>query len=391
MPVRILVVAADPDVQLPLSVHAAQEGYESSSPATATRASSAGADEPDLMRSTTTCRDRRLPGRYAIRQTEPARAHADHHADGEPTSMPRSRASAPAPTTTWPSRSSRPSCGARQEPAGTLRPQGPVRRPPLGRVQAYYGAKGGVGTTTLAINAAIALHREIEAQGRPGRRQPPVRRPPRLPRPGPRPAVDRRRRPVGATIDQDLVRRSMVRHDSGVDLLLAPPSPESAELVSVEQHHLARDPRAAADDVRLHVVDIDKRLDDTSSTSIAAADTLFVVMTADLSCLKNVRLVLETMTQLGVPGEQGPAGPQPLQRLHRHRRQGRRERAQAQDRAPDRQRVPSGHQRPQQRRAVHVHEAGLDRSGARSSRPSGTSTGRSAASEGLPQLAAATT
>ena len=32
-----------------------------------------------------------------------------------------------------------------------------------------------------------------------------------------------------------------------------------------------------------------------------AADTIFVVMTADLSCLKNVRLILETVDHLGYP------------------------------------------------------------------------------------------
>ena len=39
--------------------------------------------------------------------------------------------------------------------------EGLVGRPPLGRVAAFYGAKGGVGTTTIAINTAIALHREL--------------------------------------------------------------------------------------------------------------------------------------------------------------------------------------------------------------------------------------
>ena len=49
------------------------------------------------------------------------------------------------------------------------------------------------------------------------------------------------------------------------------------------------------------VVDLDKRLDDHSLDVIAAADRLFVVMTADLSCIKNVRLVLQTMSQIGIP------------------------------------------------------------------------------------------
>ena len=47
------------------------------------------------------------------------------------------------------------------------------------------------------------------------------------------------------------------------------------------------------------LVDIDKRLDDINLGILEASETVFVVMTADLSCLKNVRLVLETIGHLG--------------------------------------------------------------------------------------------
>ena len=39
---------------------------------------------------------------------------------------------------------------------------GAVGRPPLGKMIAFYGAKGGVGATTIAINTAIALHDELD-------------------------------------------------------------------------------------------------------------------------------------------------------------------------------------------------------------------------------------
>jgi pilus assembly protein CpaE len=49
------------------------------------------------------------------------------------------------------------------------------------------------------------------------------------------------------------------------------------------------------------VTDVDKRLDDVNLGIFESAETVFVVMTADLSCLKNVRLILETMSHLGYP------------------------------------------------------------------------------------------
>ncbi|MCU0483671.1 MAG: hypothetical protein MUC54_05280, partial [Chloroflexi bacterium] len=45
--------------------------------------------------------------------------------------------------------------------------------------------------------------------------------------------------------------------------------------------------------------DVDKRLDEVNLQAFDAANPIYVVMTADLSCLKNVRLVLETLSNLG--------------------------------------------------------------------------------------------
>ncbi len=173
-----------------------------------------------------------------------------------------------------------------------------LARPLLGRILAFYGAKGGVGTTTIAINSAIALHREL------GRKVCLVD--------GNLQFGDHRvfldlgldRKSIvdvvtAPTIDGDLIKSTLVKHDSGVDLLLAPPSPETAEMVHPE--HLPEIAEILAGMYDYVLIDIDKRLDDINLGVFEAASVVFVVMTADLSCLKNVRLILETMTHLGYP------------------------------------------------------------------------------------------
>ncbi len=180
---------------------------------------------------------------------------------------------------------------ARFAPRETL-----IGRPPLGRTLAFYGAKGGVGTTTIAINAAIALHREL------GRKVALVD--------GNLQFGDHRvfldlgldKKSVvdivsAPTIDADLVKQVMVKHDSGIELLLAPPSPETAELVTAD--HLPEILEILRTMYDYVLIDIDKRLDELNLRILDASDRLFVVMTADLSCLKNVRLVLETIGHLG--------------------------------------------------------------------------------------------
>jgi pilus assembly protein CpaE len=179
---------------------------------------------------------------------------------------------------------------ARFQPSESL-----VGRPPMGRIHAYYGAKGGVGTTTIAINAAIALHalgrRVCLVDGNLQFGDHRVFLDLGLDR---KSLVDLVSAP---SIDQDLVRSIVITHDSGVDLLLAPPAPEAADLVSAAHLHQILELLSGLYDYV--VVDIDKRLEDRNLMVLDIADTIFAVMTADLSCLKNVRLLLETIGHLG--------------------------------------------------------------------------------------------
>jgi pilus assembly protein CpaE len=174
--------------------------------------------------------------------------------------------------------------------------------PVLGRLHAWYGAKGGVGTTSLAINTAISLHRQskrsvvlVDANLQFGDHRVFLDL-----------GTDKRSivdAVTASAIDVEIVRNVVVRHESGVDLLLAPATPEAAEHVSQEHHHLLTVVETLRSMYDYVVVDLDQRLDDHALDVIAAADQLFVVMTADLSCLKNVRLLMETMDQIGVPAE----------------------------------------------------------------------------------------
>lgn len=172
----------------------------------------------------------------------------------------------------------------------------------LGRLYVFYGAKGGVGTTTIAINSAICLTRELRR----------------------RTALLDANLQFGdlrvfmdlgldtasivnaisePDLDADLLRKLMVKHHTGIELLLAPPSPEAADIVMERQRS---DPAALSNVLGLMrraydytLVDMVKTIDDFNLQLFDEADTIFVIMTADLSCLKNVRLVLETMDHLG--------------------------------------------------------------------------------------------
>lgn len=185
---------------------------------------------------------------------------------------------------------------------GPTTPRTVAEAPTMGRLCVFYPAKGGVGTTTIAINTAIAMARELRR----------------------RTALIDANLQFGdlrvfldlgldtasivnainePDLDLDLLHKLMVRHRSGVDLLLAPPDPAAADIVVERQ----RQSPAALNNIlslarRLFdytLVDMSQTIDDFNLQLFDEADVIYVVMTADLSCLKNVRLVLETMESLG--------------------------------------------------------------------------------------------
>ena len=117
------------------------------------------------------------------------------------------------------------------------------------RIVAVFSPKGGVGTTTIATNIARRRRAAAARPGRPGRPRPAVRR---ASRPSSTSSRSRPSPTSSATTPRARARAAArtyaIRHDSGLHVLCAPPTPEAAELVTPDARRAH--PRDAARGLR---------------------------------------------------------------------------------------------------------------------------------------------
>jgi pilus assembly protein CpaE len=166
-----------------------------------------------------------------------------------------------------------------------------------GKVVTLFAPKGGVGRTTLAVNLAVALAGEqrqtvtlVDGSFQFGDVGVLLNLNPKN-----KSIIDVVADP-GAT-DEDLVDTTLINHSTGIKVLLAPPSPEMAELITVDQ--IRRMMARLRDTNDYTIVDLWPHFNDVSLALLDMSDVILTILTLEITNIKNIRLFLEVADQLG--------------------------------------------------------------------------------------------
>ena len=167
-----------------------------------------------------------------------------------------------------------------------------------GQVVAVFSPKGGVGRTTIAVNLAVAAASElgkkvtlVDASFQFGDVAVLLNLNPK----------DKSMAELVPQLDEghdpDSVEAFTQTHSSGIHVLLAPPSPEMAELITpAGVKHVLEILRQHSE---LVVVDCAAWFNDTLLGILDLADVVLTVLTLEITSIKNTRLFLEVAEQLG--------------------------------------------------------------------------------------------
>jgi pilus assembly protein CpaE len=168
----------------------------------------------------------------------------------------------------------------------------------LGTVVAVFSPKGGVGRTTIAVNLAVAAATElnkkvvlVDGSFQFGDVAVLLNLNPKdksmfelIPE-------------LEAGGDPDTVDTYTVAHSSGIRVILAPPSPEMAELITpAGVKHVVE---ALRQRYELVVIDCAAWFNDTTLGILDLADIVLTVLTLEITSIKNIRLFLEVAEKLG--------------------------------------------------------------------------------------------
>lgn len=169
----------------------------------------------------------------------------------------------------------------------------------LGTVVTVFSTKGGVGKSVLATNLSAALASDLEKSTilidldlEFGDVSVMMQLPPERTIFDAAQAFDR--------LDSEMLSGFFVQHDSGVQALLAPVRPEQAESVTTSRiTQIITLARTLADFV---IIDTPASLSDVVLTALESSDLVLAVATLDVPSVKNTKVSLQKLQQLGLDG-----------------------------------------------------------------------------------------
>ncbi len=168
-----------------------------------------------------------------------------------------------------------------------------------GIVVAVFSPKGGVGRTTIAVNLAVA------AASLGGRRVALMDASFQFGDVGVLLNLNPKNKSIADLAAQlesgepDDLDNYVINHSSGIRVLLAPSSPEQAELITAA--HARRVVERLRVEHDLVVVDCPSSFNDATLAILDSADLILTLLSLEITSIKNMRLFLEVAEQLGYP------------------------------------------------------------------------------------------
>jgi pilus assembly protein CpaE len=170
-----------------------------------------------------------------------------------------------------------------------------------GQVVAIFSPKGGVGRTTVAVNLAVAAATEV------GKSVVLVDGSFQFGDVGVLLNLNPKNKSIADLVPEleagepESLDTFIINHSTGIRVLLAPPSPEMAELITPSGVRRVLEALRRTHD--LVIVDCTSWFNETTLAILDAADVILTMLSLEITSIKNMRLFLEVAEQLGYDQE----------------------------------------------------------------------------------------